>query len=99
MTSKISDNLIALNEEKNIARCIQSLAWVDEIIVIDSGSSDATVALARRFTNHVRVVPFDDYASQRNRALALSTGDWVFSIDCDEWVPEELAAEVRQAIA
>lgn len=99
MTAKISANLIALNEERNIARCLQSLAWADEIIVIDSGSSDATVEIARRFTDWVHVVPFDDYASQRNRALAVSTGDWVFSIDCDEWVPDELAIEVRRAVA
>jgi glycosyltransferase involved in cell wall biosynthesis len=99
MNVRISANLIALNEQRDIARCLHSLHWVDEIVVIDGGSIDATVQIARQFTDQVHVHPFDNYASQRNRALNRSTGDWVFSIDCDEVVPTELAGEVQRCVA
>ncbi len=97
MTCRVSANLITLNEERNIAGCLESLRWADEIVVIDGGSSDRTVEIARRFTNCVSVVAFDDYASQRNRAIERSSGDWIFSLDADERVPPRLAREVRDA--
>jgi glycosyltransferase involved in cell wall biosynthesis len=95
----ISVNLITLDEERNIARCLESLSWASEIVVIDSGSKDATVDIASRYTDRVLAHPFDDYASQRNRALERSRGDWILSIDADERVPESLASEMRQAVA
>jgi Glycosyl transferase family 2 len=99
MSVRVSANLIALNEERNIERCLTSLSWADEIVVVDAGSSDATVEIARRFTDNVYVHAFDDYASQRNQAIDCSTGDWIFSIDCDEWVSEGLAGEIRQSVS
>ena len=69
MSCRISANLITLNEERNIARCLESLAWVDEIVVVDGGSDDRTVDIASGYTDRVFVHPFDDFASQRNRAL------------------------------
>ena len=94
MTCRISANLITLNEERNIARCLESLAWADEVVVMDSGSQDATVDIALRYTDRVFVHPFDDYASQRNRAIERSNGTWIFSIDADERVPAKLAKEI-----
>jgi glycosyltransferase involved in cell wall biosynthesis len=96
MTPTISANLITLNEERNLAPCLESLVWVDEIVVVDGGSRDRTAEIARRYTDRVVVNPFDDYASQRNRALDASRGEWVFSIDADERVPRALAREIRQ---
>jgi glycosyltransferase involved in cell wall biosynthesis len=96
MTCRISVNLITLNEERNIARCLESVAWADEIVVVDGGSRDRTVDVASRFTDRVVVQPFDDYARQRNRALDRSSGEWIFSIDADERVPERLAEEIRR---
>ncbi len=94
---RISANLITLNEERNIAACLDSLAWADEIVVVDGGSRDRTLQIARTRTDRVLVHPFDDYASQRNRAVAASRGDWIFSIDADERVPPPLAREIRAA--
>lgn len=99
MSARVSANLIALDEQRNIARCLQSLDWVDEIVVVDGGSSDATVDIARQFTDRVYLHPFDDYASQRNRAISRSTGDWILSVDCDEVVPRKLATEIQQRVA
>ncbi|MBI3466770.1 MAG: glycosyltransferase family 2 protein [Planctomycetes bacterium] len=99
MTPTLSANLITLDEERNLAPCLQSLAWVDEMVVVDGGSRDRTVEIARRYTDRVLVHTFDDYASQRNRALDESRGEWVISIDADERVPVELAREIRRMVA
>lgn len=96
MTGRISINLITLNEERNIACCLESVAWADEVVVVDGGSQDRTVDIALGYTDRVVVHPFDDYASQRNRALDRSSGEWIFCIDADERVPKGLAAEILQ---
>jgi glycosyltransferase involved in cell wall biosynthesis len=98
MGVRVSANLIAVNEQRNIARCLRSLSWVDEIVVVDAGSDDGTVDIARGFTDHVHIHPFDDYSSQRNRAIERSSGDWILSIDCDEWVSANLADEIRKCV-
>jgi glycosyltransferase involved in cell wall biosynthesis len=94
MASRISVNLITLNEAHNLPRCLGSVAWADEIVVVDGGSGDGTMDVARRFTSHVFRHPFDNFSSQRNRAIDRSTGDWILSIDADEWVPPSLAREI-----
>lgn len=83
------------DEEKNIVSCLESAAWADEIIVVDSGSTDRTVEFARRFTPNVSVVPWRGYGAARNDALARAHADWVLWLDADERVTEELAAEIR----
>jgi glycosyltransferase involved in cell wall biosynthesis len=93
---RITANLITLDEERNLAACLESLAWVDEIVLVDGGSQDRTVEIARRYTERVFVHRFDSYAAQRNRALDRSTGEWICSIDADERVPAELAREIRR---
>ena len=95
MQCRISANLITLNEERNIAACLESLRWADEIVVVDGGSQDRTVELAQRFTGNVTVHSFHDFASQRNLALDRSHGDWIFSIDADERVTPALAREIQ----
>lgn len=83
-----------------IHRCLQSVAWVDEIIVVDSSSSDATVEICRELK--AKVHSFNDwpgFGAQKNRALDLASGDWVLSLDADETVTVELRAEIEAALA
>ncbi len=94
----ISGVVITKNEEGNIGDCLQSLSWTDEIILVDSGSTDATLSIAKKFTPKTYQVPFIDFASQKNAALERTTGDWVFFLDADERVPEELAEEIRKTV-
>lgn len=91
--------VITKNEERNIRACLQSVAWVDEIIVLDSGSEDATTAIAREFTDKVFVTDWPGYGPQKNRALSYATQTWVLSIDADERVSAALRAELEQAMA
>lgn len=97
---RISALIIARDEAKNLPACLASLGWADEVVVVvDSSSRDATLEIARRRADRVVVRPFDDFASQRNAALAASSGDWVFAIDADERATPALAAEIRQAVS
>ena len=92
--------LITHNEAANLAACLESVAFADERIVVDSGSTDATAEIARGLGAHVVVTPdWPGFGAQKNRALALATGDWVFSLDADERVTPELARSLRAAIA
>lgn len=91
--------VIAKNESHCIARCLESLAWVDELIVFDSGSTDDTVSVCRQFTKHVYETDWPGFGPQKNRALQRATGDWVFSLDADEWVTPELRDEIQRIVA
>lgn len=90
--------ILTYNEEENISRCINSLSWSDDIVVLDSLSSDSTQRLASSFSN-VRVFerPFDGYASQRNYGLKSIEykHEWLLMVDADEVVEEQLAQEIR----
>ncbi len=90
--------IITKNESEHIARCLQSVSWADEIIVLDSGSSDGTVSICRQFTPHVYETDWPGFGLQKQRALDKATGDWVLSIDADEQITEELKNEILQAI-
>lgn len=97
---KLSVILIAKNEAANIRACLESVAWADEIIVVDSGSSDSTVEIAREFTSHVYLHPdWPGFGLQKNRALDYATGDWVLSIDADERATPELRRDIEQTLA
>ncbi len=91
--------VIVVNEEAKIARCLGSVRWADEIVVVDSGSTDRTVDVCKGFTSNVRVRPFTDYADQKNYALSLAAGDWVLSLDADEEVTAPLCEEIKSTIA
>lgn len=91
--------VITRNEAAHIGDCLDSVAFADEIVVLDSGSTDATREIARARGARVEVAPdWPGFGPQKNRALALATGDWVLSIDADERVTPELAGAIRQAI-
>ena len=87
---KISAVIICFNEEKKIARCLESVAWADEIVVLDSFSNDSTLKICSKYTDKVYQHEFEGHIEQKNRALDLCKFDWVFSIDADEVVSEEL---------
>jgi glycosyltransferase involved in cell wall biosynthesis len=95
----LSAIVITNNEAANIGACLDSVAFCDERIVVDSGSSDGTAAIAQ--AKGARVVQHDwqGFGTQKNHALSLATGDWVFSIDADERVSPQLAAAIKQAVA
>jgi glycosyltransferase involved in cell wall biosynthesis len=98
MAIKLSVIVITKNEALNIAQCLESVKWADEIIVLDSGSTDETVSICRQFTPHVFETDWQGFGVQKQRALEKATGDWVLSIDADEIISPELHAEIEQAM-
>ena len=96
--NRISATVICFNEEEKIEACLKSLLWADEIIVIDSGSTDRTLEIAGRLTDKIFSNPWSGYGEQKNKAIQKASYDWIFSIDADERVTVELAGEVRKAI-
>lgn len=95
----VSAVVIALNEEKNIAACLESLCFADEIIVVDSGSTDATRDIARRYTDKVFNVPWKGFGPQKQAAVELASHDVVLNVDCDERVTPELAGEIDRLLS
>jgi len=95
---RLSVIVIAKNEAANIADCLDSVAFAEERIVVDGGSDDATVSIARDKGARVEQRTFAGFGAQKNIALSLAQGDWVLSIDADERVSPALAAEIKSAI-
>ncbi len=91
---KITATIITLNEERKIARAIESLRCCDEILVLDSGSVDRTVELAEKLGARVVDRPFKNYAEQKNLAASEASHDWILSIDADEALSEALEGEI-----
>jgi glycosyltransferase involved in cell wall biosynthesis len=90
----ISVCIICFNEEPSIKRCLESVAWADEIVVVDSMSRDRTLDIARQFTRSVHQRKWTGYADQKNYALSLASGEWVLSLDADEEATVELSREI-----
>jgi glycosyltransferase involved in cell wall biosynthesis len=96
----ISVIVITKNEVDAIERCLRSVDWADEIIVLDSGSTDRTVEIAQELGARVSVTAdWPGFGPQKNRALAQASCDWVLSLDADEWVTPELRYEILNAIS
>lgn len=95
---KLSVVIITLDEAHDIRQTLDSVRWADEIIVVDSGSTDKTPEICREYTNHVFVTDWPGFGPQKNRALSYATGDWVLSLDADERVSDELKQEIKQAM-
>jgi glycosyltransferase involved in cell wall biosynthesis len=92
---KLTATVITRNEASNIDAALASVAWADEIVVVDSESTDDTVARARRHTPRVEVRAWPGYSAQKNYAASIASHDWILSLDADERVTPELAAEIQ----
>jgi glycosyltransferase involved in cell wall biosynthesis len=92
--------LITKDESANIGACLESVCWADEIVVVDAGSEDDTVAICRNYTDKVYIhEDWPGFGAQKNRALRYATGEWVLSLDADERVSPALREEIEQALA
>lgn len=95
---KLSVVIITKNEEKIISRCLESVSWADEIIVVDSGSSDNTVEICRKYNAKVFYKKWAGYSKQKNFAISKAKGDWILSIDADEIVSDKLREEIKNIL-
>lgn len=95
---KLTVTVITRDEADHLDGCLASVAWADEIVVVDSRSTDDTVAIARRHGVRVEVRDWPGYGAQRNYAASAATHDWILSIDADERVTPELAAEIQRLL-
>jgi glycosyltransferase involved in cell wall biosynthesis len=96
---RLSLIVITRNEQGSIERCLRSAAFADEIVVVDNRSTDKTVEIARSLGAKVIDTPdWPGFGPQKNRALDAATGDWVLSLDADEWIERPLADEIRAVI-
>ena len=94
----ISVSLITYNEEENVRDCLESVKWADEIVVVDSLSTDRTVEIARGYTDHIFQRPWPGINAQKSFALQQTTGEWFLNVDADERVPPELAREIQEVV-
>jgi glycosyltransferase involved in cell wall biosynthesis len=95
----LSVTIITLNESANIAAVLESVTWADDVVVVDATSTDDTVAIARRYTDHVIVRDWPGFIQQKNFAAAEARHDWILSVDADERVTPRLAEEIRRLLA
>jgi len=92
---KLSATIITLNEEDNLSRALASIKQLaDEIILVDSGSTDKTLQIAKKYKAKIYKRKFDNYANQKNFAESKATGDWILSLDADEEITKELSKEI-----
>ena len=94
---RVSGCVISLDEEDRIARCLESLSWCDELVVLDSGSQDATCKIAAEYGARVEHQDFLGHRRQKQRCVELASNDWIVSLDCDEWLSADLQSELRAA--
>ena len=96
---KVSVCIICFNEERNIRRCLESVVWADEIVVVDSMSQDKTVETVKGYTDQLYQRAWTGYLDQKNFALSKASGEWILSLDADEEVTQSLRDEIRMEIA
>ena len=98
--AKLSVYVIAYNDEPNMRACLESVAgWADEVVVVDSHSTDRTAAIAAEFTDKIYQVNFTGFGALRNQALTYCSHDWIFSLDTDERMTPALQKEIRGMLA
>src|SRR5271165_5618278 len=98
MRQTLSVAMIAMNEEANLPRTLESVRWADEIVIVDSGSKDRTLEIAQSFGAKTSYHAFGGHGEQKNVALDLCTCDWVLLLDADEVLTPELQDEIRQVL-
>jgi glycosyltransferase involved in cell wall biosynthesis len=96
--NKISVYIVAYNEAEKIAETIKSALWADEVVVVDSWSTDGTATIAQQLGARVVQVAFEGFGHLRNQAIAACQHDWIFSLDADECCPPEAAQEIREIV-
>ena len=98
MTNKLSVTIITMNEEKNMDRCLRSISWTDEIVVIDSGSIDRTLEICRKY--NCKIVQSDWFGFGKTKQLAVDSAshDWILSLDADEEITEELKIVIQDIL-
>src|SRR6201998_1966466 len=99
MRKTLSVAMIAMNEEANLPRTLESVKWADEIIVVDSGSKDRTLEIAQSFGARTSYHSFGGHGEQKNVALDLCTSDWILLLDADEVLTPELQQEICDLLA
>jgi len=97
-TPKLSVTIITFNEENNIRDCLESVKWPDEIIVVDSNSTDETVSICREYTDHVIQREWPGFLKQKQFAQEQTTGEWILNIDADERLSPEACEEIKNAL-
>jgi glycosyltransferase involved in cell wall biosynthesis len=95
---KISVVVVTFNEERNIERCLTSVQWADEIIVVDAFSTDHTAEICRRLKATVVQREWQGYAPQKQFAISAATNEWILLVDADEEIPNELQQEIKSAV-
>lgn len=96
--NKISATIITKNEEKNIERCLKSISWVDEIIVIDSGSTDKTLEICKKYNCNIIETEWLGFGRTKKFAVNSASNNWIFSIDADEEVTDELENRIKKIL-
>ena len=96
---RLSVAVITFNEAENLGRTLASVQWAGEIVVVDSGSTDGTLEIARSYKARVCEHPWQGFAEQKNFALAQCRGEWILSLDADEELTPELALEIQHVLA
>ena len=94
--SSISAVVLTYNEETNIENCLKTLSFCDEIVIVDSGSTDNTLNIANKYTKNVYSRSLDNFAKQRQYGASVATKDWVLYVDADEYIPQELAHKLLE---
>ncbi|MCP4622367.1 MAG: glycosyltransferase family 2 protein [bacterium] len=95
---KLTVIIPSYNEENNIERCLKSVSWADEILLVDSFSTDRTLEIAQQYTNRILQHKYHNSAAQKNWTIPQADHDWVLLVDCDETVSIPLGAEIRRLL-
>lgn len=98
MRNKLSVFIITYNEERIIEKCLKSLTWADEVVVVDSGSTDATLAICEKYGVQIFHKDFDGFGEQKQFALHKTKHDWVLNLDADEVLSGELIEEIKEVL-
>jgi glycosyltransferase involved in cell wall biosynthesis len=94
----VSVIVITLNEERNIQACLETVRWADEIILVDSHSTDRTIEIAKQYTDKIFLSDFKGYSRNKTMAVQQATSEWILWIDADERIPAALADEIQQVV-
>jgi len=95
----ITGAIVVFNEERNIEDCLETAKWMDDIVVVDAFSTDRTLDICRKYTDKIIQRPWRGFGDQKNFAIDQATSDWVFILDADERIPDELRREMEQILS